>query len=215
MQHEIAGRRILGSHSVLLLSGGVDSAALAALLRPAHCLSIDYGQRPAMSEKSAAQAVAAALGLPFATLAVDCRAVGAGLLADEGSVSRVEAPTEWWPFRNQLLITLAAAWALRHTQADTVVLAAVAGDGDRHRDGSAEFFTALDNALTLQEGQMHVVAPASSLSSNDLISLAGVGLDILGWTHSCHRSDTPCGHCPGCAKRSAVLTASFPEVGEI
>ena len=69
--------------------------------------------------------------------------------------------------------------------------------------------------LEVVAGDLKNYPGGKHLSSNELISLAGVGLDILGWTHSCHRGSTPCGQCPGCAKRSAVLTASFPEVGDI
>jgi 7-cyano-7-deazaguanine synthase in queuosine biosynthesis len=28
---------------------------------------------------------------------------------------------------------------------------------------------------------------------------------VLGWTVSCHRSDLPCGNCPGCWKRERAL----------
>lgn len=49
---------------LLLLSGGIDSIALAAWLRPAECLTINYGQRPAAAEFSASAAVCKDLQLP-------------------------------------------------------------------------------------------------------------------------------------------------------
>lgn len=214
-----------GRDAVLLLSGGIDSAALAALIRPAWALVVDYGQRPAAAEVRAASAVAAALGIPIAELAIDLRAVGSGLLlredppdaapeavaAEEGG-ARVPSPSpEWWPMRNQFLCTLASAWALGQTSMDgtplrQVLTATVRSDGQRHVDGTPAFYDALNHATRMQEGNVQVRAPAIGLSAVELVSMSGADDGLLGWTHSCHRSDLPCAACPGCWKREQVLT---------
>ena len=111
---------------------------------------------------------------------------------------------EWWPYRNQLLITLAAAWAISHDCAD-ILVGTVAGDGDRHADGTAAFYSAMTKVLESQEGQIRVSAPAIEFDTPALIKTSGVDEATLGWTHSCHVDDIPCGACPGCIKRAEVL----------
>lgn len=190
---------------VVLLSGGMDSALLAAWRRPQHCLFVDYGQKPARGEELAARSVVSQLGLRLDSIHIDCSAVGGGLLA--GEASRMDGPSpEWWPFRNQLLVTLAAAWALR-LGVQLVTVASVATDGQRHVDGRAEFYDKLDDLVRLQEGEVRVRAPAVELTTVELHGRSRVGMEVLGWTHSCHVADLACGRCPGCTKRVEALEA--------
>lgn len=218
-----------GADCVLLLSGGMDSAALAHWVRPVAALYIDYGQRPADSEERAATAVANALGIPIDILRIDLSTLGAGLLlreeAADGSAGEQAASTpvstadavspspEWWPLRNQLLCSLAAAWALSprapsNTPICKVLTATVAGDGSRHVDGTTAFYEAMDAVTAMQEGNIRVLAPAAGLSAAELVRASGVTENVLGWTHSCHRGVVPCAACPGCWKRSDVLVAA-------
>lgn len=188
---------------LLLLSGGLESSALAAWLRPPLVLTIDYGQLPARGEMWAASQVCGELGLKHYTLRADCSAVGSGLLA--GRESDVQAPMpEWWPYRNQLLATLAGAWGISRG-ASEILIGSIAGDS-RHADGTADFYELLDRLMALQEGGLRVRAPGIEMSSAELIVASGVSDAVLGWTHSCHVSDVACGSCPGCAKRRDVLT---------
>lgn len=201
-----------GGDAVLLLSGGLDSTALAAWVRPAACLFIDYGQRPASAERRAATAVSDALGLELDVLAVDLSSIGAGLL----SPIHVDLPgspsPEWWPFRNQILATLAAAWCVTNTAPERplrrVLLASVRGDGDRHTDGTAAFYAQLDRLVAIQEGALRVDAPCLGVTTAELLVASRVDDSILGWTHSCHCANTGCGACPGCHKRAEALQAA-------
>lgn len=189
---------------LLLLSGGLDSAALACWCRPAGCLFVDYGQRPSAGEKRAAQAVADALGLPLETVVADCSAVGAGMLLD-CSERLAHAPTpEWWPFRNQLLVTLAAAIAVGVGKT-TILIGTVAEDAYRHADGAFEFIKMLDELLASQEGGVRLRAPAHALTTAELIECSGIADEVLGWTHSCHLASSACGCCTGCRRRLGVL----------
>lgn len=193
--------------TVLLFSGGLDSTALAAIQPPDVCLHVDYGQRPARGERTAAAAVARALNLEFETLDIDCSQLGMGLLADSPPATEAPAP-EWWPYRNQLLITFAAGWALQR-ELDTIVTGTVAGDGDRHRDGTGDFYDLIVQLVALQEGGVRVEAPLLTTTTENAIRQAALGLDVLGWTHSCHRDQLACGACPGCHKRDQVLRNLF------
>lgn len=190
------------SGRLLLLSGGLDSTALAAWLRPDHALTIDYGHVSAVGEIAASRAVCARLDLPWSHVRVDCSALGSGLLA--GTAPDPHAPVpEWWPYRNQMLVTAAAAWALPRNLTE-IIVGSVATD-DTHLDGTAAFYEALDGVVSLQEGGLRVRVPALRLTTTDLLRQAQLPAGVIGFTHSCHRAPVPCGLCPGCIKRSAVL----------
>jgi len=189
--------------TALLLSGGMDSAALAWWKRPDLGIFINYGQRPAQAEGAAAKAVANAIGLPLECIDIDCSMLGSGTMA--GSEALPEAPTpEWWPFRNQLLLTMAGAVALRVGGIHQIWIGSVAED-EVNRDGSAAFRDALSKLMSLQEGGLTVHAPAAHLSGAELVAVSAAPADLLGWTHSCFVSDTPCLKCRGCQKHLGVL----------
>jgi 7-cyano-7-deazaguanine synthase len=189
---------------VLLLSGGQDSTALAWRERPDLALTIDYGQLPALGEIRASRAVSRALGLRHEVLRVDCRGLGSGDMA--GSPPSEIAPSpEWWPFRNQLLLTFAAMRSLQ-IGAGTVLIGTVQSDGV-HADGRVEFLDSINDLLETQEGAVQVVAPALSMTSAELILSSGIPPEILAWSHSCHVSEWACGSCRGCAKQLEVRTA--------
>ncbi|MBA0045121.1 7-cyano-7-deazaguanine synthase [Mycobacteroides sp. LB1] len=191
--------------TVLLISGGLDSAALTAWVRPDHCLYIDYGQRPAVAEGRAARQVATELEVPFDAVSVPAAVIGRGLMADtvHGSGPDGVSP-EWWPYRNQFLITIAAAWGVQRGF-EAVLIGTVASDGARHADGRGEFLSGMDTVLRLQEGGVRLQAPASHLSAAELLAVSGISDAVIGWTHSCHRANLPCANCPGCVKHAEVL----------
>ena len=95
----------------LLLSGGMDSVALAYWKRPAFAYTVDYGQLAAEGEIRAAAAVCGELSIKHRIVRADCCQVGTGDLAGAASSPLAPVP-EWWPFRNQLIITLAGARAI-------------------------------------------------------------------------------------------------------
>lgn len=194
--------------TLLLLSGGLDSTAVAAMTRPDHCLTIDYGHIAAEAEQRAATQVARELHLDATTIRVQAGAIGAGLMAKDPQTGIPDgiAP-EWWPFRNQLLITLAAAWGVTRG-VTTIMLGTVANDSARHRDGTEEFRHAINALVSLQEGGIRVIAPAAHLSATELLRVSEVPERVLAWTHSCHRANLPCTHCPGCIKRAETLYAA-------
>jgi 7-cyano-7-deazaguanine synthase len=190
------------SRSALLLSGGMDSTALAWSIRPEIAITIDYGQRAARGEFRAAAAVCATLNIRHRSLAIDCRALGSGDLA--GTTPHPTAPvSEWWPFRNQLLITLASGIVL-HEGLTTIVLGSVSSD-KTHADGRTEFFEAMGRLLRLQEGGIDVEVPGINESSVSLCRKAGVPFELLAWSHSCHVSDYACGTWRGGLKHRETM----------
>lgn len=181
----------------LLLSGGMDSIALAYWLRPSICVTIDYGQLPAEAEIAAATAVCTELGLVHRVVRVDCRALGSGDMI--GKPPSAHAPvTEWWPFRNQLLLTVAAA-ALVEEPVTELIIGCLAADG-KHADGTREFIEAISALMRIQEKGLVVLAPAIDFSAIELIQRSQVPWSLLAWAHSCHISNYACGECRGCSK---------------
>jgi 7-cyano-7-deazaguanine synthase len=188
--------------TALLLSGGMDSTALAAWRRPDIAITIDYGQRPAKGEKRAASAVAAALDIEHHIITADLSALGSGDLAGSTALPIASVP-EWWPFRNQMLITLAAMKGVALGVGE-LMLGALKTDG-LHADGRPEFVTALDGLLRAQEGGLCLTAPAIDLTAAQLVRVSGATPELLGWSHSCHVSDYACGVCRGCQKHYETL----------
>ena len=186
----------------LLLSGGMDSIALAWSLRPRRCITIDYGQLPAAGEIRAAEAVCRSIGLEHEILSIDCRALGSGQMSGLAPLPVAPIP-EWWPFRNQLLVTLAAAHAVKWGPT-TLVIGTVESDSC-HADGSQLFVDAMCKVLELQEGAISLTAPAIRESSAVLCRRAAVPHSILAWAHSCHVSEYACGICRGCVKHRITM----------
>ena len=187
----------------MLLSGGIDSIAIAAWKRPKLCLTVDYGQRPAVAEIRASQQVCKDIGLHHEVLSVRIPDLGSGDLAGAGA-SAHSIHSEFWPFRNQYLVTLGAMVAIKHG-CKRVLIGTVATD-KRHKDGSTEFVETVDRVLALQEGAIRLSAPALSMTSAELVAKSEVPIKILGWSHSCHTGDLACGRCRGCQKHSEVMT---------
>ena len=192
----------VASRTAILLSGGIDSIALAHWKRPGLAITVDYGQVPALAEIDAARIVASTLRLDHEIVSVDCSPIGSGDLA--GSLPHGVAPaSDWWPYRNQLLITIAAARALA-SGASRLLIGTVASD-HFHVDGGAEFIGLMADVLRLQEGSLKLEAPAVTMSSPELVRMSGVPIEILAWAHSCHKSNFACGRCRGCIKHFEVM----------
>lgn len=188
--------------TALLLSGGMDSTAIAAWRRPDIAITIDYGQRPAPGEIRAASAVAAALEIEHHVISCDLSALGSGDLAGSVALSIATVP-EWWPYRNQLLVTLAAMRCVS-LGVETLMIGALRTDG-AHADGRPDFVAALDQTLRLQEGGLRLEAPAIEMTATELVRASGVPEEFLAWSHSCHVSEYACGVCRGCRKHYETM----------
>lgn len=191
-------------NAVLLLSGGMDSIAIAHWIRPRLALTVNYGQVCAQAETRAAAEVAKELAIAHTVLSVDLSSMGVGRLAGSAPLSMSPTP-EWWPFRNQLLITMAATHAIKNG-ADSVVIGTLSTD-DAHADGSPEFVKTLDALLRMQEGNIRLITPALRLDGVALARRSGAPRELMAYAHSCHISNLPCGRCRGCLKRLETLSA--------
>jgi 7-cyano-7-deazaguanine synthase len=175
----------------------MDSVSIAWWLRPQVAITIDYGQVAAAGEMAAASVICRQLGIEHQIVSFDCRNLGSGDMAGTGASTHAPA-SDWWPYRNQLLMTLAAMKAIE-LGVKKLLLGTVKSDAT-HRDGAPDFVSAMSHVLSLQEGELSVEAPAITFSTVELVRLAQIPLNVLAWAHSCHKAEVACGNCRGCNK---------------
>ena len=188
--------------TAILLSGGMDSIAIAYWKKPDIAITIDYGQNCAEAEIRTSAYIAGCLGIEHHVIKVDCSSLGSGTLSQNGQID--DAPSEeWWPYRNQLLVTMACMKCIR-LGVKKVYVGSVKQDGDRHKDGTAEFYDMLSKLVQYQEGGISVEMPAAELNTLELIKESNVPAHLLLHSHSCHTSNKPCMKCSGCYKNYGV-----------
>jgi len=214
--------------SVVLLSGGMDSATVLAMARAegceCHCLTVDYGQRH-QAELAAAAQVARALG------AADHRVVPIGLAAFGGSaltdrnIGVPEAPTQgipvtYVPASNTILLSLALAWA-EVLDAREIWFGANAVDYSGYPDCRPEFmlaFEVLANLATKSAVEGHRLTlhtPIIGLAKAEIVKRgAALGVDFAA-TVSCYQATQAglaCGRCDACRiRRAGFETAGIPD----
>lgn len=175
--------------NVLLLSGGLESTALCYLCRPELCITIDYGQPSFDGEQRAA-------GFFCRSLSIEHQVIisrSYNLLARGNS--------SWWPFRNQLLVTLAAT-ATSHLDVEKILIGIVRTD--IYSDCTPAFIAHIQNLFCGQDSGLEISAPGAEMTTLELLNAAQFPEDALDVTFSCHRMSYPCGTCPGCAKSQEV-----------
>lgn len=186
----------------LLFSGGLDSTCIAKLEKPDILLTINYGQRQAKGEIAAATQIAKSLDLAHRIVIAKPEDCGQGLMA--GKSPNKKFPPEWWPFRNQFLLTV-AAMLLEGTPSTKLLIGTVVTD-KQLSDGSQLFLDSFNALLKAQRSSVMVKAPAIKLTSEQLYAKAKLDRSVSGWVFSCHTGSKACGICRGCAKSSAILS---------
>ena len=204
--------------AVVLLSGGMDSAAVVAMAREqgfaVHALSVRYGQRHT-SELEAAARVAQALGVAaHKVVDVDLRSIGGSALTDDIDVPEAGGegiPVTYVPARNTIMLSLALGWAEVLGAAD-IFCGVNAVDYSGYPDCRPEFIEAFEKLANLAtkagvEGAgLRIHAPLLKLSKADIVR-EGVRLGVdFGQTVSCYRANDQgqaCGHCDACQLRAA------------
>ncbi len=214
--------------SVVLLSGGLDSATILAAARrdgfTCHALSFAYGQRH-KTELDAAARVAKALGaVEHKTVALDLSAIGGSALTD----SRIAVPDHptagipvtYVPARNTVFLAVAVGWA-EVLGAGHIFIGVNAVDYSGYPDCRPEFIAAFQQVANLGtkagvEGRgLAIEAPLQHLSKAEIIRL-GVELGVdYGITVSCYSADAEgraCGVCDSCRlRRRGFLDAGLKD----
>jgi len=153
--------------TVVLLSGGVDSAACAVfaqrfLTAPVVALYVQYGSAHEEAEMSASQSLATQLGMEWYTASFQYpQLVYSPLLmrGEEGQAVIQQGDLCFVPGRNVLLLTLAAAVAYSNGW-DTVVFGAHLADNRGYPDCRPQFTKAMQQTLQLAlDCQIRIEAP--------------------------------------------------------
>ncbi len=203
--------------SIVLLSGGLDSATLLAKLvaenRRVLALGVNYGQRHSR-EIEAARAIAAHYGVEYRL--ADLRAVsaffGKNSLTDasvpvfEGAYNEAGMKTTVVPARNLLLISLATSWAIAE-KCDTVAYAAHGGDHAIYPDCREEFAGKLDAVVRISDWHpVRLERPFVGMSKAEIVAL-GARLGVpFALTWSCYNGgERHCGKCSTCVERAAAF----------
>ena len=222
MTKSVPDTRDVEKPAVVLLSGGLDSATIAAIARhegyQVYALSIDYGQRHRF-ELQAAQRVAAALGAAeHKVLAIDLATLGGSALTADIDVpqSRSEGemaegiPVTYVPARNTVMLSIALGYAEVLGAAD-IFIGVNAVDYSGYPDCRPEFIGAFQQLANLAtkagvEGasRFQIHAPLISMTKAEIVR-RGVELGVdYGLTHTCYSPDEQgisCGLCDACQLR--------------
>ncbi|MBS1774355.1 MAG: 7-cyano-7-deazaguanine synthase [Bacteroidetes bacterium] len=184
----------------LLLSGGLDSTAIAYWFKEElqFAITVNYGQKSADAEIAASSKICKTLNLHHEIIEVDCRKLGTGNMVDSDAGLDFSPMLEWWPYRNQFLVTIACMKIIK-LGINELIIGSIKSDGN-HVDGTKEFYIELNRLVSMQEGNLQIRTPAIELTSVELIKKTKIPDSILFWAHSCHTSNTPCGECNGCKK---------------
>jgi len=204
--------------SVILLSGGLDSATVLAIARSEEreclALSIIYGQRHQI-ELRAATRVAEAIGVAeHVVFPFDLRVFGASALTADIDVPKDATdapgiPITYVPARNTIFLALALGFA-EAREASEIWLGVNAIDYSGYPDCRPEFLDAFQQVIWtgtrsgVEHREPRIIAPLATLSKAEIIR-RGVALGVdYSLTHSCYDpawDGGACGHCDSCVLR--------------
>jgi len=209
------------STAIVLLSGGLDSATVAAIaLSEGYrviALSLLYGQRH-VREIEAAKQVAAKLALAeHLTVEVNLAQWGGSSLTDRAQTLPQEGvqpgiiPSTYVPGRNTVFIALALSLA-EAKGAEAIYLGINAVDYSGYPDCRPEYLAAYQQLANLSskvgvEGcAPRLVAPLVADSKTDIVRRA-IALNVpIAATWSCYQGgEEPCGRCDSCRIRDRAL----------
>ena len=212
------------TRSVVLLSGGLDSATALAIARArgdeCHTLSFDYGQRH-RAELAAARRVSVSMrAVAHREMRVSLDAFGGSALTDK-SIAVPEhggtgIPITYVPARNTVFLSLALALA-EVVDADRIVIGVNFIDYSGYPDCRPEYIAAFQAVARLatkrgvEGGKLAIEAPLIKLSKADIIRRGrDLGIDY-SLTVSCYQADDEgraCGRCDSCRLRREGFAAA-------
>jgi 7-cyano-7-deazaguanine synthase len=214
--------------AIVLLSGGLDSATVAAVAKRdgfgVHALSFRYGQRHAVELGAAASVARHVCALSHRVVDLDLRAMGGSALTDDIAVPKdrsdhemgSEIPVTYVPARNTIFLSYALGFAEVLGSRD-IFIGVNALDYSGYPDCRPEFVRAFESLANLAtkagvEGDpFSIRAPLVSLTKAEIIELGlSLGVDY-SLTSSCYDPTTTgeaCGRCDSCQLRLRGFSAN-------
>jgi 7-cyano-7-deazaguanine synthase len=213
--------------AILLLSGGLDSATVAAIAKKSgfeiYALSFDYGQRH-KTELESAKKIAELSGFAEHKIAkIDLRIFGGSALTSDipmPTVPSIAIPITYVPARNTIFLSYALAYAEVVGAFDIFVGVNVV-DYSGYPDCRPDFIRAFEKLANLAtavgvegKGEFKIHAPLIKMSKKEIIE-AGIKLGVdYSQTHSCYdpimRGEKiyACGKCESCQLRLAGFASA-------
>ena len=206
--------------AVVLLSGGLDSATVAALARrdgfDLYAMSFRYGQRHAVELDAAARVATTCGAREHRVVDIDLRAFGGSALTGDIEVPKSGIdpsmiPVTYVPARNTIFLSFALAWAEVLTSSD-IFIGVNALDYSGYPDCRPEYLAAYETMARLAtkagvEGTapVRIHAPLIDLTKAEIIR-RGVELGVdYSMTVSCYdptTSGAACAECDSCRLRA-------------
>jgi 7-cyano-7-deazaguanine synthase len=209
--------------AVILLSGGLDSATVAAIARrdfELYALSFAYGQRHGIELEFAAKLARFFGGEEHKIINIDLRVFGHSALTDnkiavpKDHEELAEIPITYVPARNTIFLSYALAFA-EVIEATDIFIGANAVDYSGYPDCRPEYINAFEkmaNLATAAGAVYKIHTPLINLTKAEIIKIGlelGVDYSIA---HSCYdpivkdQKTYACGHCDSCKFRLKGFT---------
>lgn len=214
-----------GSHGVLVYSGGMDSTTLLHECKDTItlCVTFNYGSKHNQRELVCAQDNCRSLGirhqtvaLPFVNELFRSDLLISGGAIPEGYYSKENIKSTVVPFRNGIMLSIAAGLAESNTLS-FVMLANHKSDREVYPDCRPSFIEAMH--LAIFEGSdraVSLLAPYTNLDKREIaVRARALGVD-LSRSWSCYKGgEVHCGTCSTCLERKRALegfdTTSYGE----
>jgi 7-cyano-7-deazaguanine synthase len=209
--------------AVVLVSGGMDSCVTAGLAHLRHQLAflhVSYGQRTAVRELQAFQAIAEHYRVQRRLICQlnHLSQIGGSSLTDVNipvdvaSLNRQGIPNSYVPFRNAHFLAIATSWG-EVIGAEAIFIGAVAEDSSGYPDCRPEYYEIFNQLIevgTRPETSIRIFTPIIGLRKSEIIR-AGQNLGApLHLTWSCYQNnELACGRCESCVLR----LRAFAEAG--
>ncbi len=208
--------------AVVLLSGGLDSATVAAIALDAgqdvYALSFQYGQRHSV-ELNAAHKMASLMNIKEHKVAhLDLRLFGGSALTDDIDVpkdsdavgSEDDIPVTYVPARNTIFLSFALAYA-ETVGAKDIFIGVNALDYSGYPDCRPEYIESFEKMANLatkagvtEDEAIKIRTPLIDMTKAEIVTKGtGLGVDY-SLTISCYDPDVDgraCGHCDSCILR--------------
>lgn len=202
--------------AIILMSGGMDSAVIAALTigmgyQPA-ALHVNYGQRTQDRELRAFNELCEHYDIKE-KLIVDISylaQIGGSSLTDlsidvtEANPNNTKIPNSYVPFRNANILSIATSWA-EVIGAKIISIGAMEEDSSGYPDCRESFYDAYQKVIELgtkPETDIKIMTPIIHNTKKEIIEI-GKELNVpFDKTWSCYKSnDKACGKCDSCFLR--------------
>lgn len=205
--------------AVILLSGGLDSTTVLAMVKAegysCYCLSFSYGQRQTVELQRARENALYYQAEKHLVLEIGLGGIGGSALTTDLAVPKAASevgviPVTYVPGRNTIFLAYAMAWAEVLGVWD-IFIGVNALDYSGYPDCRPEFLRAFEGMARLAtragvetEQTIRIHAPLMRMTKSDIVQKgAALGVDYRK-THSCYDplpAGNACGRCDACRLR--------------